>query len=171
MTDDRRVTPQRSAGRIVFGLFLLTFVLLIIVSSFSLRPGVGTVPLLVGMPTLIAIVWILVMDLFPRSESVTDDEELHGPMAGVRGVLAAAAEEEEDLTPDAGAGRRQLAFTAWTIGFVALAVVTSFYVAVPVALAAILVAIRVNLLATALIVVGTVGSLYALFDLFLGVRL
>lgn len=179
MNDETRSTPTRSIGAIVFGLVLLAFATLIVVSSLGLRPGVGSVPLLVGIPTTVGIVIILVGDLLPgRRETTQATFDATGPLGGLRGTMAeaAAADAEEDegeadelATPEAR--RRQLLFTAWVIGFVVLATLTSFYVAVPIALVAVLAAIGLRWLPIVLIVLGTVATFYGLFDTFLGVRL
>lgn len=167
-------TPRRSPGAIAFDLVLLAFTLLIVVSSLSLRPGVGSVPLLVGLPTLLALLLILAKDVVPPAPTPAPaGEPTLGPSGGIRGLVAAAETEEaeEVLVAEPGSPRRQLGFTAWTIGFVILAALTSFYVAVPVALVAILAGIRLHWLAIVLIVAGTLAGFYGLFDLFLGVRL
>ena len=168
-------TSRRSRGAIAFDLVLVGFALLIVVNSLTLRPGVGSVPLLVGIPTLLALLAILMRDLTPhgRPPEPVGDPNL-GVAGGIRGLVAAAeteGAEEMELADEPGSRRRQLAFTAWTIGFVILAALTSFYIAVPVALVAILVAIRLNWLAIVLIVAGTLAGFYLLFDLFLRVRL
>lgn len=169
-------TPRRSRGAIAFDLVLVGFTLLIVVNSLTLRPGVGSVPLLVGVPTLLALLAILLRDLVPRAKSPELAGHLDlGASGGIRGLVAAAetegAAEEMELADEPGSRRRQLAFTAWTIGFVILAALTSFYIAVPVALVAILVAIRLKWLAIVLVVAGTLAGFYLLFDLFLRVRL
>jgi hypothetical protein len=174
--DETRARPERRVGAIAFDLVLLGFALLLVANSLTLRPGVGTVPLLVGVPTLLGTLAILIRDLFPRRLAPVEAPAAGEPaqLGGVRDMLTAASAEVIDEVGTAEGPeerRRQLAFTAWTIGFVILAWLTSFYVAVPIALVGILAAIRLNWLAIVLIVVGTVAGFYLLFDLFLRVRL
>jgi hypothetical protein len=173
--DETRARPARRVGPIVFDLVLLGFALLLVTNSLTLRPGVGTVPLLVGVPTLLGTLAILVRDLFPRPappEGPGAGEP--GQLGAVRDMLAAASAEAVDEV-EVGEGpeerRRQMAFTAWAIAFVILAWLTSFYIAVPIALVGVLAAIRLHWLAIVMIVVGTVAGFYLLFDLFLRVRL
>ena len=173
MNDDSK--PRRSPGAITFDLVLIGFTLLIVVTSLSLRPGVGSVPLLVGVPTLLALVVILATDLVPRSTPTGPAADPNLGAAGAILGLVGAAETEEAVAMEPAdepqSRPRQLAFTAWTIGFVILAAVTSFYIAVPAALVVILAAIRLRWPAIVLITAGTLAGFYGLFDLFLRVRL
>jgi hypothetical protein len=164
-----RRSAERSGGAILFDLVLVAFAGLLVVTSLGLRPGVGTVPLLVGVPTLLGAIVLLGFDLFPRPPR--EDPAAEEASGGLRGLLAAAAEEEDEAIADPTLRGRQVGFALWTIAFVVLATFTSFYVAVPVALVAILVAVRLNWLAIVLVVAGTLAGFYGLFDLFLGVRL
>ena len=166
-------TASRSIGAIVFDLVLVGFAGLLVVNALGLRPGVGTVPLLVGVPTLLGAVVLLVRDAFPRAAPA-----LGGSGDGSGGgflKLIPDADDDEDaddrLPDDPASRRRQVAFTAWVIGFVVLATLTSFYVAVPIALLGILLAVRIHWLVAIAITVATVVGFYGLFDLFLGVRL
>jgi hypothetical protein len=77
--------------------------------------------------------------------------------------------DEEPETPESR--RRQYVFAAWVVGFVALAAVTSFYVAVPVAMLALFVAVRLSPIAIVVTIGAVLALLYGLFDLFLRVRL
>jgi hypothetical protein len=166
--------PARSLDAITFDLVLVVVSGILVVSSLGLRPGVGTVPLLVGIPTLVGAVVILGLDLFPRAQRPRPAPAVEpADVTSLPALVAAAVEEvveDVDISSVPHARRRQLAFAAWTAGFVVLAMLTSFYVAVPVALTVILVAIRLSWVAIALTVGGTALAFYALFDLFLGVR-
>lgn len=165
--------PVRSFGAILFDLVILGLAALLVVNSLGLRPGVGLVPLIVGVPTLIATLVILVADLFPalrRVPAAASGRESHDGQL----VLRHAAEEEEEeigLATDPASRRRQAAFAAWVIGFAALLALTSVYIATPVALAGILFAIRLPWWQVLLIVTGTVIGFYGLFHFFLGLRL
>jgi hypothetical protein len=73
-------------------------------------------------------------------------------------------------TPTASNLRREALFAAWTVAYVALGVATSFLVATPIAVGAILLVTRVRPL-LALIVAGATGlGVWLVFDLFLQVR-
>ena len=166
--------PDRPAGRaigaIVFDLILICFVGLLVVNALGIRAGAALVPLLIGVPTLIVAGIILVLDLFPglRRATGADEEVPHG-----LGALRGSEEDDEDLEVlmDPASRGRQAAFAAWIVGFVALAAFTSVYIAMPLALVAILLAVRLPLLQMAVIVSVTVVGFYLLFHHLLGVRL
>lgn len=170
MTAERPTAPERSLDAIIFDLLLIAFSATLVIASLGLRPGVGTVPLLVGIPTMLGALAILVMDLFPGLRPPPPDDA--GDGLRLQALMAAAKESEDDL--DLGNApnerRRQLAFTAWAIGFVVVATLTSFYVAVPISLVAVFAAIRLDWRANAVITVVTLALFYGLFDVFLGVR-
>lgn len=158
----------RSIGAIVFDLVLVAFCGTLVLNALGLRPGVGSVPLLVGIPTLAAALILLALDVFPRARQAVDPGTESG---GILGMLEPLDADDAAAADDPAARRRQLGFTLWTVAFVLLAAFTSFYVAIPVALVALLVAIRLNWLAIVLVVAGTLAGFYGLFDLFLNVRL
>lgn len=161
---------RRSVDAIVFDLVLVAFTGTLVVASLGLRPGVGTVPLLVGVPTLLGSLAILITDVFPGLRPRRAERDGSG---GLRGLMAAAKEaEEDDLEVPAGPTERsrQVAFSAWALGLVVVATLTSFYVAVPVALLGLFVAIKLRWRTIVLLLGATLALFYLLFDLFLGVR-
>jgi hypothetical protein len=162
--------PRRSLDAIIFDLVLISFSATLVFASIGLRAGVGTVPLLVGIPTLLGSLGILVVDLFPGLRPPPSADA--GGGLHLHALMAAAKESEDDLELGSGPSerRRQVAFTAWAIGFVVLASISTFYVAVPVALVVVFAAIRLDWRANVLITAATVALFYGLFDAFLGVR-
>ena len=164
-------SPGRSIGAIVFDLVLIGFIGLLVVNSLSIRPGAALVPLLIGIPTLIAAAIILVLDLFPSLRRASGADDGEGGVARLVAIREAEDEDELELPTDPAALRRQAAFAIWVIGFVALAALTNIYLAMPVALVVIFLAIRVPILHIALIVGVTVLGFYGLFHYLLNVRL
>ena len=162
---------ERSIGRIVFDLLVVGFVALLVTNALGLRPGPGFVPLMVGVPTLIFAIVVLILDLFPRLRQATGADD--NPNAHGLGALRAVDEEADDveLPTDPASRRRQAAFAAWVFAFVVLASFVSIYIAMPVALVAIFLVVRIPLLHIAVIVTVTVLGFYALFHHLLGLRL
>ena len=168
-SSDGAVRPagaDRHLGALILDGLLVAFTALIVVSALGLRGGAGMVPLVIGIPTLIGALYILVVDVRATLTAAAPAVEPDAPSLLDRIALE---EEAEFETPEAR--RRQALFALWVVGFVALAWVTSFYVAVPVALVALFLIVRLHPVAIVIAVAGVVGLLYGLFDLFLRVRL
>jgi hypothetical protein len=164
-----RWLQTRSLGAIIFDLIVVGFVGLIVFNALQIRPGAALVPLLIGIPTLVFGLIILVLDLFPRLRRATGDD---GKRAhGLSAIRAAEEEDDVELPTDPALRRRQAAFAAWVVGFVLLAAFTNIYIAVPVALTVIFLAIRLPLIQIVAIVAVTVIGMYALFHQLLGLRL
>jgi hypothetical protein len=160
----------RSFGAILFDLILIGFVGLLVVNAFGIRPGAALVPLLIGVPTIVAALIILVLDVFPNLRRATGGDQ-EGGFARLGAIREAEDEDELELTVGPGELRRQAAFALWVVGFVILAALTNVYVAIPVALIAIFLAVRVPLLHIALIVGVTMLGFYGLFHYLLNIRL
>ncbi len=157
---------DRRLGALILDIVLITFTTLIVVSAMGLRGDAGLVPLVIGIPTLIGAVYVFALDL---RTALARDGAAPEPDAPSLLDQISLEEEAEFETPEAR--RRQALFALWVIGFVALAWLTSFYVAVPVALLVLFVIVRLHPVAIVVAIAGVVGLLYVLFDLFLRVRL
>jgi len=163
---DRASRPDRYLGALVLDVLLVGFTTLIVLSAIGLRGDAGMVPLVVGVPTLIGALYLLVLDVRSALARRALAPEPDAPSLLDQITLE---EEAEFETPEAR--RRQGLFALWVMAFVALAWVTSFYVAVPVALLVLFLIIRLHPVAIVVAIAGVVGLLYGLFDLFLRVRL
>ncbi len=167
---DRRI---RSAGAIVFDLVMLGFVLLIVVTALGIRPGARLVPLSVGLPTMALLLLQLALDLRGRASAhhtALADTDLS--RASIGEVLEAARVEETDevVTGGGESRRREALFAAWTVAYIVLGFVTSFLIATPIAVGAILLITRVQPV-LALVLAGATGlGVWLVFDLFLQVR-
>jgi hypothetical protein len=187
--------PPLPIGKIVFDLFLLAVVGTLVVSALSLRPAAGFVPLLVGIPTTIALLVRLVLDVLRRGKDYRpavvaqqeadhelDAEELAtASISDLTRAARAEIEEEGHTTPEEE--RRQRIFAVWGIAYVALSTALTVFILplpglhtwfVPVALVALIVIfriIRLGWVRAILISAILTGAMYGLLVLFLGVRL
>lgn len=160
----------RSVGAIFFYLLLIAFSAVIVLSALGLRGGAGTVPLLVGIPTLLGGLLMLVRYMLVDPSADAVDEGVPAPvLESLSPSVRAFPSDQEPETP--ASRRRQFLFAAWIVGFVAMAAATSFYVAVPVAMLVLFVAVRLSPIAIVATIGGVLALLYGLFDLFLRVRL
>lgn len=179
------VLRRRPSGAIVFDVVLLAFVVLIVVTATGMRPGARLVPLAIGLPTLVLLLFQLVVDVrrsLERRPSVAvrshrQDGDEAAPERGLAAatltdVLRAARIEESDefSGQDPGQARRQLGFALWAIGYISLAALTSFLLATPVAVAIVFLLSGVRPLLALLLAAGTGLGIYVIFDLFLQVR-
>jgi len=176
------VDPQlqerlRSVDPVVFDIVLLSFASVIVFSALGLRPGSRLVPLVIGIPTVIALVAQTALDIFrfrhPVQEaSVTGHDPLDLGFARLGEVVSAAVREEaEDTVLPTGeeARRRQLLFALWAVGLGVLATLTTFYLAAPIGLFAILLAVGRSPIKALLVTGGVLAFLYLTFDLLLNV--
>lgn len=185
--------PPIPVGKVVFDLFLLAVVGTLVVSALSLRPAAGFVPLLVGIPTTVALLVRLLLDLFRRGKDyrpsvlAEDERELDAEELATASISdltrAARAEIEEEGQTSPEEDRRQRIFAVWGIAYVALSTVLTVFILplpglhtwfVPVALVALVVIfriIRLGWLRAILISAILTGAMYGLLVLFLGVRL
>jgi uncharacterized protein (DUF983 family) len=170
---------QRSIEAIAFDIVLLAFTLVIVVAALQLRsPGARFVPLVVGIPTLLAIALLLLRDMqpgagaHPRTDAAAvlpDDAR----RLGLDDMIAAAHAEQaadDELPVDPEARRRQAIFSVWAIGFVAAAILFGFRLTTPLALFAILIVGTRRLVLSLLVAAVASGILWVIFDAFLNVR-
>lgn len=181
----------RSVSAIVFDLFLLAFVgTLVGISLSSLGPSARLVPLIVGVPTLLGIAALLLLDLFPglrKSGSEPPDEadgkEVGEPdpastpveqTAGGAGTGELAMEEaEEEGKPEESqeARKREVIFALWAVGFFVLAAIFGLLVSIPIALFVFFKVLnREGWVLTLAMTAGTWLFIYVLFGVVLGVR-
>lgn len=184
----------RSIEAIIFDLVLLAFVGALVGSSIlDLGPRARLVPLIIGVPTLIGIVILLLFDLFPGlraslsrlnpASEARPAVERSGPETGGEAseqtpseadplALAMEGEEDEQSEENPEAGRRELIFAAWVVGFFALTAIFGLLISIPVALFFFFKVLnREGWVLTLAMTVGTWAFIYVLFGLVLGVRL
>jgi Tripartite tricarboxylate transporter TctB family len=165
----------RSIEAIVFDLFLVAFVGLIVWTASGINPRAALVPLVIGIPTLVGLLITLGRDVVGAPERTAGTRPLDAGAlreSSVDDTLALAAEELEAdsaLPDDPAARRAQAALAIWAFGFVALAIATSFLVAVPVGLVVILGWTTRRLLPTIAITVAASAFLYLVFVVLLDV--
>lgn len=188
-------TGRLQPGRLIFTSLLLGVTVLIVWSARSIQTEAATVPLVVGVPLLVGLVALLMIEGLPRwqpfadrgSEATPRVHDVEGPARGAEdttGVEPAAASvrvlvRELTMKPDGHmtpADRtlilRQVVFGAWSVGFVALSALVGFNIAIPVSMIFfLLVVAREPLVKSVLITVGTWLFLYGMFDVALGVSL
>ncbi len=169
----RRLEPNR----IIFTALMVVFAATIVYQATGLRPGVGRMPLFIGIPTLAGLAYLILREMVIGEQVEADGEE--GPDGSIVGasVAKAASKARMDLDKhsspevDAREKKRQAVFAIWAFGVFGLAMLTSFRIAVPLGLFAILLYAGVHWVKTTLITVITSAFLYILFIEILGVRL
>jgi hypothetical protein len=182
-----------SVGKIVFDLFLLAVVGTFVVAALGLKPGAALVPLIVGVPTVVALLIRTVMDVLrlgrdyrptPEEPEVHDlDAQLlaEASLSDLAKAARAEIEEESQVSPDEA--KRQRVFAIWGASYVVVSALLTTYLApvlglhtyfVPVALVALVVILRIiklSWLKTLAISAGLIGVMYVLLVMFLNVRL
>lgn len=141
-------SPKRSIDAIAFDLVMLGF-LVALALSLPKSESARLVPTIILVPTLLGVAYQLYADLTPWRHP--ED----------------AAREEVPRDEQ----RRQLVFTVWTLSFFVLAWLTSFLLAIPLALFAIFRFINRESLVLSLALAGGFWAfIYVLFALGLGIR-
>ncbi|MFC1873137.1 tripartite tricarboxylate transporter TctB family protein [Chloroflexota bacterium] len=103
---------------VLLGVIVLGFVLF----SFNYKAEPRFIPLLVGIPTLIMIILVLLSERYPKLISL-----FNVSLGDVESVLKRKpAQSETDL------GRKVLAILAWMAGFILLIFLVGFIIAVPI---------------------------------------
>lgn len=177
----------RSIEAIVFEALMVAVVGVILIDALSLRPATRLVPYVVGIPSFIGMVILLVRDLI-GTEATTEASEtpaaVYDPATGEHHLpdlvhaglveLITAAEEEvrsDGVLPDTPeARRRQALLAAWALGVLIVAWFFDFLVAVPVGIFSIFLITRQNLLLNIGITAGASAFIYVLFKELLEVR-
>lgn len=189
-------TGRPQPGRLIFTGLLFAVTITIVWSARSIQTEAATMPLVVGMPILVGLAALLVVEGLPkwRPFSGHGGEVPNTPVQAAEERARGAAENatlkptgaqvstsvrelttprDEELTPaDQSLLRRQVAFGAWTVGFVGLSAAVGFNLGIPIAmLFFLLVLAREPLVKSILIAAGTWLFLYGIFDFALGVSL
>lgn len=197
-TPDR--TRRRELHRIFFDLLLMAFLGTFVVISLDLRSGPGQVPLIVGVPTLAAMIVRTVLDVRGSVGEAADDSRLgHAsddqPVRRQSGELASAslsdltraAKEEAAAEAEVATShqeiRRQRTFALWGLALVGAAVLATTYLIppfglqtyfVPTAVVGLLFIIRwvgISWVRTIAITAGVGAFMYLMLGVFLSVRL
>ncbi|MGH3343249.1 MAG: hypothetical protein ACRDPK_10260 [Carbonactinosporaceae bacterium] len=184
----------RSPGAILFDLVLLVFTgALVLTALHEPRSDAYLVPIVVGVPTLVGVVGILMADLFPgalmriRNGSRPTRPTVESPVGeqvsgayrepsgepAATGVLRPTADSlDGDGSDTQRLGFRQAIFAAWVCGFFALTAIFGVLVSIPVSLAVILrFGNRESWPVTIGLTIGVWLFVYVLFWLLLGMPL
>lgn len=149
--DEEAPVDGRQPGRLFFDALLLALGITIVVSAASLDTDAGTMPMLLGVPFTVGAALLLGYDTV---RAVRQPE-----------VARRDGSDREVL-------RRQAAFAAWAVMFVALSWIVGFTVSIPIALLFfLLVLAREPLLKSLALTAGSWLFIYGLFELGLGVSL
>jgi hypothetical protein len=179
---------RASRHEIFFVVLMLVFVTTLVIQSFDLSPSPRHLPQVVGFPTLVFLVIQLLRDLgyltrvearlATRRKPVPSVPAPEARLAGDMSVaeLAEALDKKQreeghdtDVVDD-DARLRMAVFTAWALALVALSALTSFLLAVPVLLFALLYWSNRRPILSVVATVATSAVVWGTFDVFLGVR-
>lgn len=184
--------PPVPVAKIVFDAFLVLLIGTLVVSALTIKPMAALVPLIIGVPTLGALVVRLVLDILRRGkdyrpEPAAEEHEIsaeHMAEASISELTRAArAEVDEDSKVTSDEAKRQNVFALWGIGYTVVSTVMTIYILplpglhtwfVPVALVALVVILRIIKLAwwkAIVIAIGITAVMYLMLVPFLGVRL
>jgi hypothetical protein len=186
---------SRSLGALIFDGVLLAFTVALVIDMFGLGRGARLVPLIVGVPTLVGLVFQLIFDLFPDSRDrlmsklgwASSSERLVGADDAEPGTQTASPNSVRETRPDdAGddtsgknanldetpeARKRELILATWVVGFFVLSLIFGLLVSVPIALFFFLKVLnRDSWLFSITVTVVTWATIYVLFGVVLGVR-
>ena len=153
---------DRALNLIVYAV-LMVFVSSIVIGSHVYEGRQRMVPLVIGIPTMLLLVGITVVELWPglaqfnKAKGGGEDEPV--PVATASGI-------------NAGRWQRVVTIFAWLIGFFVLILIFGYYLSVPLFLAAFFnreaeVALRKSIL----IAIGVSVGLFLLFNLLLDIPL
>lgn len=173
--DQGRSRPSIDREAVVFDLIMVAFAALIVVTALGIGPRARVVPLVVGVPTLLGLLFLLGRDLGirvlqPRPPSTETVHSMAEATDDLEAAMAAALEVPEDTPEAAQAARRsKILLAGWAIAYVAGVFLTDFLVATPIALFAILAVTTRRWLLSAIVTAGTCLFLYAVFIMLLKV--
>jgi hypothetical protein len=163
---------MRSEKKQPIGFTVLLFVLILVMvsSAVTFSPKARQFPLLIGIPTLIMLAFVIVIELFPQLKMIklleVGLETLWAPGSRDKtSGLPAASEVEDDL-------RRVWVIVGWLTLLVGLVYVVGFLVAIPIfVLAFFMVTVRLNWLRAVLFTALFWVLLYLVFHTALQVEL
>ncbi|MGH3326415.1 MAG: tripartite tricarboxylate transporter TctB family protein [Streptomycetales bacterium] len=179
-------------GAISFDLVLLAFTgALVLTALLEPNSDAHLVPLVVGVPTLLGVVGILVGDLFPdaltrvrrggdalrsaaqapeREEGRRTCDQSAGEQTGADALQRGGADGPDDHTAGAREpNRRRAIFAVWACGFFALTAIFGLLASIPIALAVLLrFGNRESWPVTVGLTIGVWLFVYVLFGLLLG---
>lgn len=174
------VTRSRSLSAIIFDLFLLALVCTLVgISLASLGPGARLVPLIVGIPTLLGLLTLFIMDLFPalrrkkRVEVSRETAESPDDILKETDIsdLILEGEGDEKAAESPEAIKRMVIFALWAVGFFILTIFTGLLISIPIALFVFFKLLnRESWIMTLSMTIGTWAFIYVLFGIVLGVR-
>jgi hypothetical protein len=193
---DRRERPPIELGRVGFDLLLVLIIGVFVVQATLLRPQAGLVPLIVGIPTLAALLVRTILDVgrwgkdhrpqpdaLEDSPSLVADEMAGASLAEIARAAKAEVEADERGPADPKERARQRFYALWVTAIVVVGGLATTFVPgvlgfhtwyVPACFVALVVVFRViklGWLKTLAISIGLVGVLYYLLAVLLEVRL
>ena len=167
---------SRSLEALIFDGVLLAFTVALVIDMFGLGRGARLVPLIVGVPTLVGLVFQLIFDLFPGSRDMlmsklgraSSSERLIGADDAESGAQTLSPDAARETRPER---KRELVLAAWVVGFFILSLIFGFVVSVPIALFFFLKVLnRDSWRFSITVTVVTWATIYVLFGVVLGVR-
>ena len=186
---------SRSLEALIFDGVLLAFTVALVIDMFGLGRGARLVPLIVGIPTLVGLVFQLIFDLFPGSRDrlmsklgrASSSERLIGADDAESGTQTPSPDpvretrqdeagddtsgENANLDEALEARKRELVLASWVVGFFILSLIFGFVVSVPIALFFFLKVLnRDSWRFSITVTVVTWATIYVLFGVVLGVR-
>lgn len=174
-------TAKFQPGRVLFTLVMLVGTAVLVAEASSIPTEAADMPLIIGIPVVLGLSVSLLLSLRPllglRRRNEPEPVLPSGAEVGDRtrstgtSVVQEQQVELQQFT-EAQVLKRQGAFGLWCLGFVVLAAITSYLVAIPVALVFFLMVLAKERWKTTLYVTaGTWVLIYGLFDLAVGVNL
>lgn len=173
---------RREPHRIVFDLLLIAFLATIVVNSLDLRPDSRLVPLIVGVPSVVAMMVRTVLDLRGTAGG-RNTASAAASLTGLTMAMKSTAAAEAETVAGHQERRRQLVFAVWSIAVVIVPVLATSYLDpilglrtyfLPSMVAGLLFIVRwvgMSWLKTVAITAGIGAFLYLMLGVFLSVRL
>ena len=186
LDDDEEELPQSSVtfqpGRVVFTFVLLAFTAVLVGEAAKLPTDAADMPLLIGIPLLIGLSVLFLLSLRPllrlrHRKGESPPVSLPGagpadPRTSTGGGVVQEQRTEVQPYTERQVLQRQAAFGLWCLGFAVLAAVTSYAVAIPIAMVFFLIVLaKEDWKTTLYVTVGTWVVVFGLFDLAVGVNL
>ena len=166
-------------GRVLFTLVLLVGSAVLVAEATSIPTEAADMPLLIGIPVVAGLATSLLLSLRPLLGARRKKEQAPVLPSGTedrsQSAVSTVLQDEPVQTQvftETQVLQRQATFGLWCLGFVVLAAVTNYLVAIPIALIFFLKVLAKEQWKTTLYVtIGTWILIYGLFDLAVGVNL
>lgn len=154
-----------SKRRLLFAGLVVTFTLVIVLTSFSYFPKARLLPLVVGIPTLIFSILALIGEIYPKLLRLLDVSLIDYTAGGL-------VKEEESLGKPKDTTRQVLNLSLWLTGFFILVYLVGFLISIGVfGLLFLKVYGKVGWLKAIVVTAGTWGFIVGMFEVFMKVEL